>query len=142
MMDKIEARIEDDLHHAIIIYAAMNGTDKSKAIRQILKSGLSNISIMELQEKWKREMEQNWLQMTNKNELIKAGKNLIMERDSYTCRHCKGTQNLEVYNIDQDPINTDHTNLIVLCKNCADAARRFHPKRRVKEDFLEWFYLL
>lgn len=134
--------MDDELISMIDKYAAFNNLDRSKAIREILKVGITNKSIMELQNKWSELMQKKWLDMVGSSKLINEGKSLIMERDEHKCQKCNSTTNLQVYSIDRDMTNNDPTNLIVLCKDCASWADKYRPKRRAKEDFLEWFFLM
>lgn len=143
MTKKVDLRIEDYILDTIDQYAALHDINRSKAIRELLRNGLTNRATMDLQEQWSKMMGEKWLSMKNKTrQSINEGKSLIFVRDGYKCQKCHSTEYLQVYPIDRDPLNKDPTNLITLCKDCANRAMKFTPKRRVIEDFLEWFYLL
>jgi len=140
---KVDLRIERMLLDLIDQYAALHDINRSKAIRELLKNGLSNRANMELQEKWTEMMNAKWIEMQEQTtKLIREGKSLILVRDNFMCQKCRSGSHLQVYHIDRDPLNTNPINLITLCKECASRASKFTPKRRVIEDFLEWFYLL
>jgi hypothetical protein len=139
----VPIRIDDGLLEMINRYACLHDMDKSKAFRELLRFGLVNRANIELQERWNEMMMGRWLEIQEQTtKLINEGKNLIFFRDHFMCQKCHGTTNLQVYHIDRDPLNSNPINLITLCKDCIGKAERFTPKRRVMEDFLEWFYLL
>jgi 5-methylcytosine-specific restriction endonuclease McrA len=136
-------RFDEGMLRMIDQYAALHDMNRSDAIRELLRNGLSNRANLDLQDKWTEMMNSRWLTMQEQTtKLIKEGKSLIFVRDNFMCQKCRSTSHLQVYSIDRDPLNTNPINLITLCKDCASRATKFTPKRRVVEDFLEWFYLL
>lgn len=143
MPHKVDVRIDDRILDMIDQYAALNGITRSKAIRELLQNGLSTRANMELQEKWLDMMTTKWVAIQEQTtKLITEGKSLIYVRDNFMCQKCNSRTHLQVYSIDRDPLNTNPNNLITLCKDCSHRAAKFTPKRRVIEDFLEWYYLL
>lgn len=117
--------------------------NRSKAIKELLKSGSSNVATMELVKKFQDELRKRWVAQIEQNtKLINEGKNLVMVRDSFTCQKCHTHDNLDIYNIDRNPLNTNPTNLLILCKGCITKVQKYAPQRRVYEDFVEWFFLL
>jgi hypothetical protein len=139
----VPMRIEDELLEMVDRYACLHDMDRSKAFRELLRHGLVNRANIELQERWNEMITARWLEIQEQTtKLINEGKNLIYVRDHYMCQKCHGTTNLQVYHIDRDPLNSNPNNLLTLCKDCIGKAEKFTPKRRVVEDFLEWYYLL
>jgi hypothetical protein len=142
-MTKISLRIEQDLLEFIDRYGSMNGLDRTKSIKQLLKAGATNVANMGLVQKFQDNLNNRWIEMSDKStKLINEGKNLIMVRDMFMCQKCHNHDNLDVYNIDRNPLNTNPTNLITLCNGCISKVQKYAPQRRVYEDFVEWFFLL
>lgn len=139
----VPLRIDNELLDTIEKYAILHDVDRSKAIRELLRFGLINRANIELRERFSEMLTKKWLDIQEQTtRLINEGKNLIMVRDHFMCQKCHTQSNLEVYHIDRDPLNGNPSNLLTLCKDCASKAEKYTPKRRVIEDFLEWFYLL
>jgi len=87
------------------------------------------------------EQRNRWLKLP-RVKLVGELQNLIFERDGHACRKCGNSTFINVYSIDKDPLNKDPAYKITLCDNCMAWAEKYSPKRRVLEDFVEWFCLL
>jgi hypothetical protein len=119
------------------------GLDRSKAIKQLLKAGASNMANIELVNKFQEDLHKRWIEISSKSaKIINEGKSLILTRDIMMCQKCHRKENIEVYPIDRNPLNTLPSNLITLCKDCISKVQKYAPQRRVYEDFVEWFFLL
>jgi 5-methylcytosine-specific restriction endonuclease McrA len=139
----VPVRIDEEMLDTIDRYAILHGIDRSKAIRELLRFGLVNRANIEMREKFSEMLTVKWLAIQEKTtKLINEGKNLILVRDNFTCQKCHSNSKLTVYHINRDPLNSNPSNLITLCEDCISRAEKYTPKRRVIEDFLEWFYLL
>src|SRR4030066_664888 len=123
MKEHINIRIDPDLLKVIDMYGELSGIDRSKAIRELLKRGASNMTIIELQSRFVKDLEKRWIEIkTNMTENVDEGKNLIMLRDGLRCRKCFSTENLQVFNIDRDPLDDNPNNMVTLCSNCVKKA--------------------
>jgi hypothetical protein len=143
MSDKISVRLGHELLDYIDTYARLMDIDRSKAIKQLLKAGTSNMANIELVKKFQDDLHKRWMGISEKStKLINEGKNLILVRDSGICQKCHSRESLDVYPIDRNPLNTSPSNLITLCKSCISRVQKYAPQRRVYEDFVEWFFLL
>ena len=143
LLKKIEVRIGEGDLKLIDDYALMHEITRSEAIRELCKNGMTSKANIELAEKFLKTLHKKWLDIQPTiTAIINQRENLIFVRDHYICQKCHSMNELEVYQIDRDPLNKNAENLITLCKNCSKKAEKYTPKRRVIEDFVEWFYLL
>jgi len=138
---KVSIRIDDRQLKIIEKYAGLIGSNKSDVIRQFCRSGSQNIANMQLRKEFINEQLNRWLKLP-RVKLIGELQNLIFERDGHACRKCGKADCINVYSIDKDPLNRDPALKITLCDNCMAWAEKYSPKRRVLEDFVEWFCLL
>jgi hypothetical protein len=143
MGEKVSVRFSDQQLRIIDRYATLIGSNRSAVIRQFCRSGSQNIANMKLQSEFMEEQRERWLKLP-RVKLIDEMQNLIFKRDGNACRKCgKGDMyGINVYSIDKDPLNKDPAFKITLCDNCMAWAEKYSPKRRVLEDFVEWFCLL
>jgi 5-methylcytosine-specific restriction endonuclease McrA len=143
LLSKFEVRIETNTLQLLDGYATMHKISRSEAIRELIKNGMQTKANIQLAEKFIGTLNTKWLNIQPKiTDIINEGSSLIFVRDNFICQKCHNNKELDVYNIDRDPLNTRQENLITLCKNCSKKAEKYTPKRRVIEDFVEWFYLL
>jgi hypothetical protein len=143
-MKPISIRLTKEMLDNIDMYAALTGIDRSKAIKELLRYGMVNRGLMELREKFQAFLNKKTSEMMDKTQhpIIPSMSSLITLRDEGKCQKCGSTSDIEIYHIDQNPINTNPSNLIVLCKICIQKAEKYKPRQRVTDDFLEWFFLL
>lgn len=143
LLSKFEVRIELNTLKLLDGYAAMHNISRSEAVRELIKNGMQTKANIQLAEKFLLTLNTKWLDIQPKiTNIINEGSSLIFVRDHFICQKCHSDKDLDIYNIDRDPLNTNQENLITLCKNCSKKAEKYTPKRRVIEDFVEWFYLL
>lgn len=143
LLSRFEVRIGKDMLNLLDSYAMMHNINRSEAVRELIMNGMQKKANMQLSEKFLSLLNTKWLEIQPKiTNIINQGENLILVRDNFICQRCHSDKELNVYNIDRDPLNHKAENLITLCSNCTKKAEKYTPKQRVVEDFVEWFYLL
>lgn len=141
--EKVEVRLSKEQLIMVDDYAKTYSLNRSEAMRELINNGMRNKANMALSQKFLDTLNNKWLEIQPKiTSIINQGESLIFVRDHFICQKCHSDKNLDIYNIDRDPLNHKAENLITLCKNCSIKAEKYTPKQRVVEDFVEWFYLL
>lgn len=138
---KVSIRFDWQQLDVIDKYANLTGLTRSEVIRQFCRNGSQNMANMRLQEEFIADQQKRWLNLP-KIKIVGELQSLIFERDGQACRKCGRTDNLNIYSIDKNPLNKDPKYKITLCDSCKEWAEKYSPKRRVMEDFVEWFCLL
>ena len=123
--EQLRTRLPKKLLKLIDFYVDYYGTDRSKAVRELLLEGLVRTSYIGLLER---------LAETLRNEHPDP---MTSQRK---CEKCGGENVLGIYHIDGNVRNLEAKNLIILCKDCQIGLRRFIQKYDPKERFVAWYY--
>lgn len=121
--EQIRARVSAKMHKLILEYAAFQGTDKSKAIRELLMEGLIKMTGMgmlkRIQEKLRNSDPKTFLEQ---------------------CERCGSREKLGIQHIDGNIYNMSSENQICLCRNCIRNLEKF-MRKNPEERFAIWFFL-
>ena len=118
-MKQIIFRADKTLKELIENYAAFNEIDKSKAIRELVKQGLT-IKIYNY-------LERNW-------------KKTVESRKENICDKCKKETNGQIYHINGNINDFTEENIMFICNKCVRDLNKSLRNYNIKERFFKWFF--
>lgn len=121
--EQIRIRIPAKMHKLILEYAAFQGINKSKAIRELLMEGLIKMTGIGMLKR---------LQETLRDRDPKA----FMEQ----CERCGSREKLGIQHINGNIYTVSSENQICLCRNCIRNLEKF-MRKNPEERFAIWFFL-
>ena len=123
--EQLRVRLPKSLFKLIKFYVDYYGTDRSKAVRELLLEGLVRTSYIGLLERLTENL---------------RNKHPDPMMDQHECEKCNRKTKLRIYHIDGNVRNLEPKNLIILCEDCQIGLRRFIQKYDPKERFVAWYY--